>query len=78
MMVKPDLGKKYVGLTDDPTERREWHGNPPDWQQRRFSKETEARAWEKQKIALPGYVGGPGGKGWRYGYTYTVTDSTRE
>lgn len=69
---------KYVGLTDDPEERKEAHGKPTDWWQRTFSSETEARAWEKQMLSKPGYTGGPGGKGWRYGYIYTVTSSTVE
>lgn len=68
---------KYVGLTDDPKKRREEHGNPVDWQQRSFSTESEARAWEKAMLAS-GYKGGPGGEGWRYGYTYTITSLTKE
>ena len=69
---------KYVGLTDDPKQRREEHGSPVDWQQRGFSWESEARAWEKAMLALSGYKGGTGGEGWRYGYTYTITSLTRE
>ncbi len=69
---------KYVGLTDDPRQRKQEHGNPSDWSQRSFSSESEARAWEKSMLAQPGYKGGPGGEGWRYGYTYTITSSTRE
>ena len=68
---------KYVGLTDDPAERKQAHGNPSDWSQRTFTSEKEARAWEKSMLAQ-GYKGGPGGAGWRYGYTYTITNSTRE
>ena len=69
---------KYVGLTDDPESRKEAHGNPSDWWQRSFSTETEARQWEKDMLARPGYTGGTGGEGWRYGYTYTITSSTQE
>ena len=69
---------KYVGLTDDPNERKKAHGNPSDWSQRRFDVETEARAWEKSLLAMLGYEGGTGGEGWRYGYTYTETNQTRE
>ena len=69
---------RYVGLTDDPRKRREDHGNPFDWQQRIFLTELEARAWEKAMLLLMGYKGGPGGEGWRYGYTYTITSLTRE
>ena len=69
---------KYVGLTDNSEQRRQEHGNPVDWQQKSFSSESEARAWEKEMLALPGYRGGSGGEGWKYGYTYTITSSTRE
>lgn len=65
-----------VGLTDDPVTRRQQHGNPPDWQQTSFSTEEEARAWEKQYVGKPGYQGGPGGAGWRFGYWYTITSKT--
>jgi hypothetical protein len=67
---------KYVGLTDTPTIRRAAHGNPADWWQRQFNSEKEARAWEKEMLAKPGYRGGPGGPAWRYGYTYTITPTT--
>jgi len=67
---------KYVGLTDDPSRRKGEHGNPSDWSQQYFSSEKEARAWEKRMISLPGYKGGTGGDGWRYGYTYTITSNT--
>lgn len=67
---------RYVGLTNDPEQRKAQHGNPRDWLQRRFSSEEEARAWEKEMIAMPGYTGGTGGEGWRFGYTYTITATT--
>jgi hypothetical protein len=69
---------KYVGLTDDPQTRKIEHGNPLDWWQRRFDTEQEARDWEKGMLAKPGYRGAPGGKGWKYGYTYTITSRTKE
>jgi len=69
---------KYVGLTDDPKARKVEHGNPSDWLQSSFSTEKEARQWEKEMLAKSGYRGGTGGEGWRYGYTYTITSSTRE
>lgn len=67
---------KYVGLTNDPQQRREAHGNPPDWWQRTFSTEREARSWEKEMLTKPGYRGNPGGEGWKYGYIYTITNLT--
>jgi hypothetical protein len=69
---------KYVGLTDDPKTRKEQHGNPKDWYQRKFSSEEEARKWEKEMLAKSGYTGGKGGRGWKYGYTYTITWSTKQ
>ena len=69
---------KYVGLTNDPEGRKQKHGNPSDWWQRSFSTESEARKWEEDMLAKPGYKGGTGGEGWRYGYTYTITPSTRQ
>jgi len=69
---------KYVGLTDDPETRKAEHGKPPDWWQRRFLTEAEARQWEQDLIAKPGHKGRPGGAGWTYGYTYTITSTTRE
>jgi hypothetical protein len=69
---------KYVGLTDDPETRKKQHGNPTDWLQKRFDTEQEAREWEKQMLASSGYTGGPGGQGWRYGYTYTISKDTIE
>lgn len=65
----------YVGLTDDPQTRWQAHGRPSDWQQCSFRSEAEARAWEKHWIAQ-GCKGGPGGAGWRYGYSYTISYST--
>jgi hypothetical protein len=69
----------YVGLTDDPANRRQQHGNPSDWQQTGpFTTEKAARDWEAQYVDRAGYQGGPGGAGWRYGYWYTITPQTRE
>ena len=69
----------YVGLTDDLAQRRQDHGNPQDWQHTdRFASEAEARAWEKKQLARSDCKGGPGGAGWRYGYWYTITASTKE
>jgi len=69
----------YVGLTDDPDSRKSAHGNPSDWKVvKTFTSEPTARQWEKDEIAKPGQTGGPGGAGWRNGYKYTITASTRE
>ncbi len=67
----------YVGLTDNPVQRKQEHGNPADWRQTGpFVSEQAARDWEKQQIAKPGCQGGPGSKGWHYGYWYTITRNT--
>ena len=66
----------YVGLTDDPDRRRQEHGNPPDWDQAEFAAEEQAREWEKRYVGKPGYQGGPGGGGWKFGYWYTITPET--
>ncbi len=70
----------YVGLTDDPERRRQEHGNPANWGQTPtpFASEAAARAWEKSYVSQSGYQGGPGGTGWRYGYWYTITASTKQ
>ena len=69
----------YVGLTDDPKQRHEQHGKPTDWQQTGpFASEKAARDWEKAQLAKPGIRGGTGGRGWRYGYWYTITSTTIE
>jgi len=69
---------KYAGLTDNPQQRYQDHGSPADWRQRSFFTEIEARDWEKEMLAKPEYKGGPGGEGWRFGYTYTITNSTNQ
>jgi len=68
---------KYAGLTDDPKARKEAHGNPIDWNLRTFENEEEARSWEKIMLTN-GYQGGTGGEGWKYGYTYAITSSTKQ
>lgn len=72
-------GDIYVGLTDDPQTRKVAHGNPKDWRVvKTFSSEVAARAWEKAEIQKPGNCGGTGGAGWKNGYKYTVSSSTKE
>ncbi|HAD83150.1 MAG: hypothetical protein A2509_03730 [Candidatus Edwardsbacteria bacterium RIFOXYD12_FULL_50_11] len=69
---------KYAGLTDDPIKRKQAHGNPVDWRvEKMFTSEEEARKWEKG-IRVLGYQAGTGGSGWRYGYTYTITEGTKQ
>jgi hypothetical protein len=62
---------RYVGLTDDAQRRKQEHGNPKDFRvARKFSTEKEARDWEKEMLKK-GYKGDTGGKGWKYGYTFS-------
>lgn len=73
------IGDTYVGLTDDPERRKGEHGNPSDWRiAKTFTSESTARAWEASEVKRSGQCGDTGGAGWRYGYKYTVTSSTRE
>ena len=76
-MIKMTVGKTYCGLTDDPIQRKQQHGNPRDWSTISLPNEDSARAWERKMLNM-GYEGGTGGGGWRYGYTYTITAYTTE
>lgn len=77
--LSKEVFMKYVGLTNNLKERKQGHGNPKDFRLIRiFKNKQAARKWEKLMLAKPGYKGGPGGKGWRYGYTYTITKDTVE
>ncbi len=68
----------YVGLTNNPQRRWEEHGKPRDFKHKQFRTEQEARRWERHYTRLPGMAGNTGGRGWKYGYWYTVTRSTIE
>ena len=72
-----NVGKKYAGLTDHPLHRKLDHGDPPDWSQRRFDSEEEALVWYRLMF-IRGYIGSGEGAGWRYGYTFTCTHTTKE
>ncbi len=69
---------KYVGLTDDLEERKTAHGNPSDWWHRTFTSDREAKAWLEELSAQPGYTGGMPTVGCKFGYTYTITSSTKQ
>jgi len=56
--VFKDLYMRYAGLGDEPKRIKAERGNP-------------ARAWEKRMLNQ-GYQIEAGGKGWKFGYTYSV------
>lgn len=69
---------RYVGLTDDPERRKQEHGNPADFLVvKEFDTDRQARLWEAVLLRAV-YKGDTGGKGWRYGYTYSITPKTKE
>ncbi|MFC2170931.1 hypothetical protein ACFLQJ_03020 [Calditrichota bacterium] len=69
---------KFVGLTNDPENRKKLHGEPDDWELKGpFETEREARNWEMLKRAT-GFNGAPRGDEWKYGYTYTTSNKTIE
>jgi hypothetical protein len=69
---------KFSGLTDNLANRRQEHGNPLDWRTfGPFASQAQAIAWETRMHAR-GHEGSFHDSGWRYGYTYTITDATIE
>ena len=76
--MKESLGKKFVGITDKPLMTKTGHGNPADWLQLLFDKEEKAREWQKRMREKEEFIGQDPGEGWKYGYTYTITDESIE
>ena len=69
---------KYAGLTDHPDRCRQEHGNPVDWKiEKEFGTVLQSRIWEQQ-MHHAGYEGGRSGPEWGWGYTYTITKSTKQ
>jgi len=63
---------KYAGLTDEPKIRKQERGNQSDFKvMQQFTNEQSARQWERRMLAQ-GYEGETIGKGWKYGYTFSV------
>ena len=63
---------RYVGLTDEPKRRKQEHGNPNDFRvMQQFTSELAARQWESRMLAQ-GYGEDTSGKGWKYGYTFSI------
>ena len=76
--MKDNLGKKFVGITNQPMLTKKAHGDPKDWWQMLFDKEDKAREWQKRMAEKDGFVDGEIGEGWRYGYTYTISEDSVE
>ncbi|MBA7664082.1 hypothetical protein ES703_72133 [subsurface metagenome] len=57
-----------IGVTDNPTRRRDQHGNPKDWHQWDADTETAARNVEKYFLdkGMKGDVGGGGSADYVY------------
>ena len=72
-----NVGRRFAGLTDYPSNRQSDHGWPEDWSQCRFDTEQEARVWHRLMLAR-GYIGYSEEVGWRFGYAYTCTKTTKE
>ena len=63
---------RYAGLTDEPKRRKREHGNPSDFRvMQQFTCETAARQWESRMLGQ-GYEEDTSGKGWKYGYTFSI------
>jgi len=63
---------KYAGLTDEPKRRKLECGNPHDFRvMQQFTSETAARRWVSRMMAQ-GYEQDTVGKGWKYGYTFSI------
>ena len=63
---------RYAGLSDEPKRRQREHGNPRDFRViQQFSSETAGRRWVSRMLAK-GYEEDTIGKGWKYGYTFSI------
>ncbi len=64
---------KYAGLTDDLKKIKTELGNPVDFKvMQQFTSENSAKLWETRMFAL-GYEKDKKSKGWKYGYTFSVS-----
>ena len=63
---------KYAGLTDEPQRIKRERGNPVDFRVvQQFTSETAARKWAKRMLNQ-GHEEDTSGKGWKYGYTFSI------
>jgi hypothetical protein len=63
---------RYAGLTDEAARRKQERGNPSDFKvMQQFTSETAARQWERRMLAH-GCAQDTSGKGWKFGYTFSI------
>ena len=68
---------RYAGLTDDPKIRKRERGNPSDFKvMQQFTTEAAARQWER-RMMNQGCEQDTIGKGWKYGYTFSIRSVQR-
>jgi hypothetical protein len=68
---------KYSGLSDDPKSIKSARGNPGDFRViQQFTSESSARDWERRMLNQ-GYEKETSGKGWKYGYTFSIRSLQR-
>jgi len=63
---------RYAGLSDEPKRIKAERGNPKDFRViQQFTSESAARQWERRMLNQ-GYDVATSGKGWKYGYTFSI------
>jgi len=63
---------RYAGLTDEPERRKRERENPRDFRvMQQFTSETSAWQWVRRMLNQ-GYEQDTSGKGWKYGYTFSI------
>ncbi len=63
---------RYAGLTDEPARIKRERGKARDLRvMQQFTSEAAARQWERRMLGQ-GYQQDTSGKGWKYGYTFSV------
>jgi len=63
---------RYAGLTDEPERIKRERGNPGDFKvMQQFTSEAAARQWVR-RMMNQGCEQDSGGKGWKYGYTFSI------
>jgi hypothetical protein len=71
-MTSEGVSMRYAGLTDEPKIRKREHGNPSDFSvMQQFTSEPAARLCQSRMLAQ-GYEKDTSGKGWKYGYTFSM------